>query len=161
MRLMRTRSHRVIALASVAGAVLVLAGCETAYQHGPYELGTDGENLLVAVCEARTITEVYVEERPDLPGVQGRQHIWDASGDLSVASREILLVGGDNPGLVDSVSLKPTLEPGVRYCLDMNEALGQVTSALFRIPEGGLAPGEWLTPEGDVSSEPCSRRDTT
>lgn len=161
MRLKRTRSHRAIALASVAGAALVLAGCETAYQYGPYELGTDGENLLVAVCEARTITEVYVEERPDLPGVQGRQHIWDASGDLSVAPGEILVVGADNPGLVNSVSLKSSPEPGVRYFLDMNEALGQVTSALFRIPEGGLAPGEWLTPEGDVSSEPCSRPDTT
>ncbi|WP_156149160.1 hypothetical protein [Microbacterium oxydans] len=114
----------MIALASVAGVVLVLAGCETAYQYGPYALGTDGENL-------------------------------------SVASGEIVVVGGDNPGPVNRVGLKSTAEPGVRYFLDMNEALGQVTSALFRVPEGGLSPGEWLTPEGDVSSEPCSRPDTT
>lgn len=155
MRLTRRRSGCAIAAACLTGAVLALTGCETAYQYGPYALGRDGESLLVATCESRTVTTVYVEERPDHHGVEGRLHVWDATGDRSVAPGEIMVVGGDNPGLVNSVSVKPTIEPGVRYFLQMNEEYGQVASALFRIPEDGLSEGEWLTPEGEVSSEPC------
>ncbi|WP_341947339.1 hypothetical protein [Microbacterium sp. LWH11-1.2] len=155
MRLKRSSSRHATALAFLTGVVLVLTGCETYYQYGPYALGTDGENLLIAACEARTITTVYVEERPDLPGVEGRRHVWEASGDRTIAAGEVLVVGGENAGLVDGVSLQPTIEPGVRYFLDMNEEKGQVTSALFMIPEEGLSAGEWVTPEGDVSSQPC------
>lgn len=150
-----TRSRSAFALVAVTG-VIVLTGCETAYQYGPYALGTDGDNLLVAACEARQVTTVYMEERPDLPGVDGRRHVWEASGDRPLTAGEVLVVGGDNDGLVAGVSLQPRIEPGVRYFLDMNEEQGQVTSALFTIPEEGLSAGEWLTPEGDVSADPCA-----
>ena len=145
-----------MALVCATGLMLLLSGCETAYMHGPYELGFDGENLLVAACEDRNVSTVYLEERPDVPGVEGRRHVWEATGDVSIAAGEILVVGGDNPGLLTTDSVKPAIEPGTRYFVEMNEEPGRVTSALFRIPEDGLFAGEWVTPEGDESSEPCS-----
>ncbi len=132
-----------------------LAGCENAYHFGPYELSYDGTNLVVVSCEERDVETIYLEERGTAPGNEGRVEIWEAAGKVSLAKGDVLVVGGENPGLRNKVSVAPKVEPGMRYFVGMNEVQGSVDTALFTIPPDGLPEGRWLSPHGDLASEPC------
>lgn len=151
---MNHRRHRGAALLVVL-SMGVLTGCENAYHFGSFALRDLSGRYVMAVCEAVTIESLYLEERGSLPGNAGRRHVWEASGDRNVAAGDELTVGGENPGLVNDLTIAFDLNPGNRYFFETNDGSGATTSALFEVPAGGIPSGMWLDPHGEILPEPC------
>ncbi|MFE7846536.1 hypothetical protein ACFUTX_15230 [Microbacterium sp. NPDC057407] len=136
--------------------VLVLAGCNRNYELlGPYALGFDGENVLVAVCEDRVVDRLFMSQATRTGGSVESERIWEARGEASLSAGEWLVVSGSNPGLVNSRMVAPDPGPGVRYNIGINDVPSPYYSASFTIPDDGLAEGDWVSPTGDVRSTPC------
>lgn len=82
--------------------------------------------------------------------------VWEAEGSVEVERGHIFAVGGENDGL-RNVVVQPQ-NPSVqiqRYRVLFNEGDRAEFSALFDVPEEGLAEGKWYTPTGDVRNAPC------
>lgn len=77
---MRNARRSILVVTLAMGMSITTVGCENIYMSGPYELGYDGQSLIVASCESREVETVYVEERAG--GPNGRVLIWEASGQL-------------------------------------------------------------------------------
>jgi len=155
-----SRSAKTLFRAAICVAImflsLLITGCENYYHYGPYELGYDGQHLLVASCEARNVTTVYVEERGGRRG--DRLLIWEASGEARLGARDEMVVGGDNRGLANETVQDADPQPGVRYFISMNREPDRITSALFEIPSDGINEGSWVDPRGSVSTQPCAAK---
>ncbi|MBS1697563.1 MAG: hypothetical protein JST25_04080 [Actinobacteria bacterium] len=132
--------------------LLVLAGCETFYNFGPYQLGVRSNGDLVVVsCEERSVSRIYVEERSGAERIT----IWKASGLRELQAGDMIVIGKDDQGFTTTQKSRPSLRPGMKYFIDMNRNSNEVASALFQLPDGGLPVGKWLDPRGRLSDRPC------
>lgn len=143
----------------VTGALLLslfaLSGCENAYHFGSFALGSKDGEVVVVSCEAIVVDTLYMEERSDSPGNDGRRHVWEASGQRKIAPGDMLSVGGENVGLANDLLIDFKLEPGYRYFFESSDGSRDTSSALFEIPDGGIPAGMWLDAQGEVLPEPC------
>ncbi|MGN7950541.1 hypothetical protein ACTJKH_17505 [Microbacterium sp. 22215] len=142
----------MIAAASLSVA---LVSCENFYHYGPFALGTDGDQVLITSCENLLLESAYLEERPDAPGNRGRRHVWEVGGRSGMRAGDVLVVGGDNAGLKNELRKSFTVIPGARYFFESKSEEGD-ESALFVIPAAGIEDGDWVSPDGEVRSAPCS-----
>ncbi|BDZ56203.1 hypothetical protein GCM10025870_32760 [Agromyces marinus] len=161
---MVNRWKRFVAAASILGLTLSLAACNRNYEIlGPYSLGYDGQHLLVGICTNLQVHHVRLSATP--PGSQARGDtvsVWEASGDAQAREGDRLIVGGTNPGLRNEVVLDDAYpEPGVLFVLGFNDLSDAALSAVFEIPDDGLAPGSWLTPLDEIRETPCEALERT
>lgn len=140
-------------------SVFALSACENAYHFGPFVLGSKEGEVVLASCEAIVVDSLYLEERSDSPGNDGRRHLWEASGARKIAPGDMLSVGGENIGLANDLLIDFQLEPGHRYFFESSDGSGDTSSALFEIPDGGIPAGMWLDAQGEVTPEPCHASD--
>ncbi|GAA1142529.1 hypothetical protein GCM10009651_28370 [Microbacterium natoriense] len=141
----------------VAGAVLLvtLTGCENSYRHGPYELGFDGRNLQVVSCVNRDVETVSVSEFFLVDGARKSRDVWKAEGSRRLSVGDLLIVGGENSGLENTLVESSLLEAGHEYYVEFNQDKVNLSSAWFVVPETGLPKGKWLTSTGDVRDTVC------
>lgn len=137
------------------GAVLVLTGCNNLYHFGDYSMSVKNAQIIIAACEAQEIRSIFVDEWRRGDGESSTERIWEASGSMHLKSGDKIVVGGDNTGLVNSISAEPLLEPGLLYDIEIDGTVEGVASAIFTIPEDGIPNGQWLSPEGILSDDPC------
>lgn len=140
---------------SVVVLALALTGCDNVPLRGDFEVGFDGERLLLVSCQDASVTEVSVSEYIRKPGESSSQRVWEASGERSLAEKDPLIVGGENRGLINGLVRDVTPGPGTQYHVLFNDMPDRVSSARFVWPDGGVAPGRWLSTDGDLHAGPC------
>lgn len=161
---MVNRRKRLVAAASVLSLTLALAACNRNYEIlGPYSLGFDGQHLLIGICTNMEIDHVSLSATPR--GSQARDDtvtVWEAVGGIRARDGDALIVGGSNPGLRNQVVDDDVLpEPGLLLVLGFNDISDANLSAVFEIPDEGLAPGTWLTPLDEIRETPCEAPEGT
>lgn len=150
--------------ARVALGVVVLlvvgvgvTGCNRNWEVlGPYSLGFEEGELLLAVCEAGPVTRVYLTKtvREDRSGEAPT--VWEAEGYVQAEKGHVFVVGGVNDGLRNVLVGEPLPVTEVRdYSVLFNEGDRATLSAVFYLPDSGLGEGEWLTPTGELRDAPC------
>ena len=147
---------RSLGFVSVCLLLLVLTGCTSPYNFGAFALSIDDSRILIATCLDREVAQVSVEEtRPTGFMRAERETVWEAEGDLTWVVGEAVEVGGENAGLQNMLVREVNPDPGVRYFIRTENRSHPGYSAEFRIPEGGLPEGVWLSPYGEQAEEPC------
>lgn len=142
---------------AVSGVLLALAlaGCDNIPLRGGFELGFDGERLLLVSCQDASVTEVSVSEYVRKSGESSSRRIWEASGERSLAEKDPLIVGAENRGLINGLVREANPGSGIQYHVLFNDMPDRVSSARFVWPDGGVTPGQWLSTDGDLHAEPC------
>ncbi|MGM1017306.1 MAG: hypothetical protein ACQEW8_07195 [Actinomycetota bacterium] len=145
--------------AVLLGAALAagLAGCNLNWEiRGPYSLGVQDGQFLLAVCESIEIDSIRVSEDLQDSNATSTHLIWEASGPLTVNPGRILIVGAENEGLTNVAVAKPARLSEVRYLrVRVNEGQRAELAASIYIPDHGLAEGEWATPTGEIRDVAC------
>ena len=152
----RRRRTRVaaIGLASCV-ALTVLSGCDFVPNHDDeLAINVVNDRVLLAVCQpvAATGVKLHMREDPRSPWTM----YWQASGQYDLKVGDVL-ASGDLAVYFQEVGV--SLEP------DAGESSGfdvVITSddgglfATFELGSADLGHGDWVHPDGDVTSEPCS-----
>jgi len=130
----------------------LLCGCESAAQ-GPMRISTDGRNYLFSWCGSPVSVdaELTVSERDGsdpwlvvlaTPVSAGS---WDAGSTWST----------DPSHWENATKASPAAQaPGSRVTILLS-AGEQTSSARFKLPDEGLAAGQWLEPDGSTNREAC------
>lgn len=154
----RSRALRWFAAFAAVSAMASLTACETAHLHGPYSMGYDGKQLLIATCVDRTFTKVLLlQTSRDVDGSDSDSDsvVWSATGRATMQAGDVLVVGGQNEGLMTAEEAPASVKPGWRFNFVSNSGDREVPTARFDIPDSGLRAGEWLSSNGEVTSSPC------
>lgn len=110
----------------------------------------------MSICHDAEITDVFVSEYVRDGAENSSRRIWEATGAISVEKGDSVVVGGENPGLENTLIHAPNVRRGIRYYVNFNDIPGEVPSAMFVWPDEGISDGEWLSTDGTVASQPCA-----
>lgn len=134
-------------------SVVVLSGCDPIYQDdAPLAVQGEEGNFRLAVCTDVVVDGVLVEER--VTNASSWETIWDAAGDLPIASGSVL-ESADPPSALDVTSWR-TIQNLAGGTVSVLLVSGELAlTAEFLVPEGGLPSDAWLQADGTQTVDPC------